>query len=73
MDENKKGTQADAPDLRTQKRLRQSETLRKLGYEWSNRYQVWASPTNYLLPELTNTQARALVDSIHDFLILHTI
>lgn len=78
MDENEKCMQspkfeADAPDLDTQKRLRQSETLRKLGYEWSNDYQVWASQTNYLLPSLTGNQARALADSIHDFLTLHTI
>jgi len=68
MDENEKCMQADAPDLATQKRLRQSETLRKLGYEWSNDYQVWASQTNYLLPALTDTQARSLANSIHDFL-----
>ena len=60
-------------DLAGQKRLRQLETLRKLGYEWSDDYQVWASQTNYLLPSLTDTQARALADSIHDFLIFHTI
>ena len=60
--------EADAPDLATQKRLRQSETLRKLGYEWSIDYQVWASKTNYLLPALNNYQARSLADSINDFL-----
>ena len=73
MDENEKCMQsrtyeADAPDLAGQKRLRQSETLRKLGYEWSNDYQVWASTTNLRLPALTSTQARSLADSIHDFL-----
>lgn len=60
--------EADSPDLAGQKRLRQSETLRKLGYEWSTDYQVWASQTNFLLPALTSTQARTLADSIHDFL-----
>lgn len=73
MDENEKCMQspkfeADASDLATQKRLRQSETLRKLGYEWSIDYQVWASKTRYLLPALNNYQARSLADSIHDFL-----
>jgi len=60
--------EANTPDLATQKWLRQSETLKKLGYEWSNDYRVWASQTNYLLPALNNTQARALANSIHDFL-----
>lgn len=73
MEENEKCMQspkfeADAPDLATQKRLRQSDTLRKLGYEWSTDYQVWASKTNYLLPVLKNSQARELANSIHDFL-----
>jgi len=58
----------EAPGLITQKRLRQSKTLRKLGYEWSIDYQVWASKTRYLLPALNNYQARSLADSINDLL-----
>jgi hypothetical protein len=60
--------EANAPDLATQKWLRQSETLKKLGYEWVNDYQVWASQINYSLPVLDDSHARALADSIHDFL-----
>ena len=60
--------EANTPDLATQKWLRQSETLKKLGYEWVNDYQVWASQIDYSLPVLDDSHARALADSIHDFL-----
>ena len=76
MDENEKCMQAvigkpDAPDKESLKHRREEETLRTLGYEWVTDAQAWAPGdewSNSHMPLLRNFEARALADSIHDFL-----
>ncbi|MFT8557518.1 hypothetical protein [Liquorilactobacillus hordei] len=55
------------PDKTTQKRLDEEEVLRKMGYEWSNDYQVWASQIDYSLPVLKNLEAHELVKCFNKY------
>lgn len=58
---------ACAPDKGTIIRLNEEKVLRKMGYEWSNDYQVWGSQIDYALPVLENRQAHELVKCFNKY------
>lgn len=76
MTENEKCMQVpiaepDAPDQASLKHRREEETLRTLGYEWVTDAQAWVPGcewSNDYMPLLRNFEARALADSINDFI-----
>lgn len=77
MNEDEKCTQAtigelNAPDKASLKHRREEEeTLRTLGYEWVTDAQAWVPGdewSNNYMPLLRNFEARALADSINDFI-----